>query len=136
MAAKKKRNIIAVAVIVAVVAVAFAGVKLLGAGFGGCERVAVVHDGDGNAIELPLDVDAQRTVATSLGSNTIAVEGGQVRVSEADCPNHDCIGQGAIDEVGEQIVCLPHKLWVEVVEGGSGSSDAASAGGGFDVETR
>ena len=133
---EKKRNVIAVVVIVAAVVLAFAGVRLLGAGSVGSERVAVVHDGDGGTLELPLDVDATRTVTTSLGSNTVVVEGGQARVSEADCPNHDCIGQGAIDEVGEQIVCLPHKLWVEVVEGGSGSSGAANAGGGLDVESR
>ena len=133
---EKRRNVIAVVVIVAVVALTFAGVRLLGAGSVGNERVAVVHDGDGGTLELPLDVDATRTVTTSLGSNTVVVEGGQARVSEADCPNHDCIGQGAINEVGEQIVCLPHKLWVEVVEGGSGSSGAANAGGDLDAESR
>lgn len=133
---EKKRNVIAVAVIIALVAAAFAGVRLLGASSAASERVAVVHDGDGGTLELPLDTDATRTVTTSLGSNTIVVEGGQVRVSEADCPNHDCIDQGAIDEVGEQIVCLPHKLWVEIVEAGSGASGAPNAGGGFDVETR
>lgn len=81
------------------------------------ERVAVVHDADDKTYELPLDTDQEITVQTDLGKNVVRVEGGKVSVVDSDCPNHDCMHQGAIDgSFGQQIVCLPHKLWIEVVE--------------------
>lgn len=89
---------------------------------GGTENagIARVTDGDGNTYELPLDTDATKTVTTSLGTNVVEVSGGRVRVREADCPNQDCVNQGWIDSSSQQIVCLPHKLYVDIV-GGQGS---------------
>lgn len=85
---------------------------------GGLGAVALVHDGDGAVHELPLDRDATLAVETSLGSNTVVVEGGSVRVAEADCPHGDCMRQVPISHPGEQIICLPHKLWIEIVASG------------------
>ena len=42
--------------------------------------VALVHDADGKVYELPLDKDATLEVSTSLGTNTVAVEAGSVRM--------------------------------------------------------
>jgi len=53
-------------------------------------------------------------VSTDAGRNTIQVKNGEVQVSDADCPNHDCVNQGAISKAGQQIVCLPHKLTVDI----------------------
>ena len=105
---------------------------------------AVVHASDGSEKKLPLDKDATITVSTDLGSNTIAVSNGAVSVIDADCPNHDCIQQGEISNTNQQIVCLPHKLWIEVVAegaangaGGAESQESANgAGGVFDATTR
>lgn len=88
-------------------------------------RSAVVHDADGNEHWFALDQDVEQVISSSAGSNTIVVENGTVRVSEADCPNHDCVEQGAIFAAGQQIVCLPHKLTVDISD-----ADAASE---FDV---
>lgn len=63
---------------------------------------------------MPLDKDDVLVVSTSEGTNTIQVKGGEVSVSDADCPNHDCVNQGAISRAGQQIVCLPHKLTVDI----------------------
>ena len=103
---------------------------------------AVVHDGDGGVQSFALDGSdgTEFTIATSYGANTIRIEGGAVRVSDADCPNRDCVEQGAIDSVGQRIVCLPHKLWIEISESAdvSESSDpsAPSASDGYDTVTR
>ena len=35
----------------------------------------------------------------------------------ANCHNHDCMQQGSISKTGETIVCLPHKLVLEVTGG-------------------
>lgn len=48
------------------------------------------------------------------GSNTLVIEGGKAWMSEADCPDGLCLGMGKISSAGQSIVCLPHKLVVEV----------------------
>lgn len=59
------------------------------------------------------------------GSNTILVEPGRVRVSQADCPDQICVEQGYISDGTVPIVCLPHKLVIEIVGGGDGFDAAA-----------
>ncbi|MFR7749831.1 MAG: NusG domain II-containing protein [Collinsella sp.] len=51
-----------------------------------------------------------------MGTNLIEIKDGRVHVEEADCPNQDCVHQGWVDAAGEQIVCLPHKLTVDIVD--------------------
>lgn len=46
--------------------------------------------------------------------NTIVREGTKVYMSEASCTDQLCVRQGEIKNVGETIVCLPHRLLVEV----------------------
>ena len=81
--------------------------------------VALVHDGDGRVHELPLAEDATLTVTTKLGTNTIVVEGGAVRMAESDCPNRTCLQVAPLTAPGAQIICLPHQLWIEVAPEGS-----------------
>lgn len=95
---------------------------------------ALVHDSEGNVYALPLDQDATFEVATDAGRNVVQVEDGVVFVSEADCDNLDCVHQGSINAPGKQIICLPHKLWIEVTsesddEGGHMDVNAANDGG-------
>lgn len=133
---QSKANIIAIALIVIIAAAGLVGWRALGASAQESAQrlVAVVHDSDGNELSLPLGEDATQTVTTSLGSNTVVVADGSIHVEEADCANHDCVNQGAIDAPSEQIVCLPHKLWIEVAaEGGTADADADSS---FDAESR
>ena len=40
---------------------------------------------------------------------------------KATCPDHLCIKQGKINKKGATIVCLPHHLVVEVIEGNEGN---------------
>ena len=101
---------------------------------------AIVHDGDGGVAELPLSEDRELTVTASLGSNVVVVSGGAVFVAEADCDNQDCVRQGSLSAPGRQIICLPHKLWIEVVadDGEAGAMDPDSVAGGesFDAVAR
>lgn len=87
----------------------------------------LVCDADGRTQRVPLDQDARVSVSTSLGTNVVVVEGGRARMEQADCPRGDCLRQRAISRPGEQLVCLPHRLWVEVVTQDSAGVDA---GGG------
>lgn len=141
--AVNRRGIVVVTLIV--LAVALSLVAVLWYGAEGSAAKAVVHKGDGSVEEFSLERDGTFPVSTEAGVNVIQIADGAVRVSEADCPNGDCVDQGFIDRPGQQIVCLPHELWVEVVpaddaqevaddgqepvgqvaDGGSGATDAA-----------
>ena len=87
----------------------------------------LVCDADGHTQRVPLDQDARVSVSTSLGTNVVVVEGGRARMEQADCPRGDCLRQRAISRPGEQLVCLPHRLWVEVVA--PDSSGVGASGG-------
>ena len=49
--------------------------------------------------------------------NTVSVEPGRICVSEADCPDKICVHQGWLSQGITPIVCLPHKLMIQLVEG-------------------
>lgn len=103
--------------------------------------VALVHDADGTTHELPLSQDTALTVTTSLGSNTIVVENGAVRMADADCPNRTCLLVRPLTQPGPQIICLPHQLWIEVVPQGEtgGKLDVSRAedlGSDIDLQAR
>lgn len=113
-------NVIAVLVITAFALAAATAINALGSAVDA--RTAVIQDADGNTFAMPLSNDDVLTVTSSAGTNVIEVQSGKVRVSEADCPNQDCVDQGWISNAGQQIVCLPHKLVVNITD-----KDAASA---------
>lgn len=109
-----------VAVVLAIVAVALVAVVATNAfGNAASASVAEIQDADGHTYTMPLSKDDTLTVASSAGTNVIEVQGGKVRVSEADCPNQDCVEQGWVSKAGQQIVCLPHKLVVTIADSGS-----------------
>ena len=69
------------------------------------------------AADISLDID------TGNGNNTVVIQGGKVWMEEADCPDRYCISKGQISRVGETIVCLPHRLVVEIRAGSPGAED-------------
>lgn len=46
--------------------------------------------------------------------NIIHIENGKVWIEEANCLNQVCVRHSSIDKIGETIVCLPHKLIIEI----------------------
>lgn len=55
-----------------------------------------------------------RTGKNNENINVVVIENGKAYVSEADCPDGICKDYRPISYVGETIVCLPHKLVLEV----------------------
>lgn len=47
--------------------------------------------------------------------NRIVIKDGVACVSQANCPDKICAGHRPVSKVNESIVCLPHKLVVEIV---------------------
>ncbi|MGI5935437.1 MAG: NusG domain II-containing protein [Oscillospiraceae bacterium] len=94
---------------------AFLLLKSLGTG-GAIAKIYVdgelIESIDLNAVVLPYEF----TVESPRGYNKVLVEHGRISVIEADCPDHLCIKQGAIETDAIPIVCLPHRL-VIMIEG-------------------
>ncbi len=53
------------------------------------------------------------------GTNTLVIENGRAKVSDADCPDKLCVKEGWVQYTGQCITCLPNKLTVTVVGGDS-----------------
>ena len=78
--------------------------------------------------EIDLDqVDEPRSLVLEdeSGSNTVQVERGRIRISAADCPDQVCVKQGWISGGAVPIICLPHRLTIEIVDGGGDLDGAA-----------
>lgn len=76
---------------------------------------AVVTRDGVEVCRLDLGEDTEMSVISDDGGyNIIVVENGAVKVSAADCPDQICVKQGAINDNAAPIVCLPHKLVIEV----------------------
>lgn len=71
---------------------------------------------DGNIVkQLPLSSDIEFDIAGYQGgSNHIVIKEGTVCMTEADCPDELCVHTGAVKKTGETIVCLPHRVVVEI----------------------
>lgn len=69
--------------------------------------------------EIPVELEGRV-------ANIIVIEGGSAYMKDADCPDKLCMHQGAISRNGQTIVCLPHKLVVEVVGGEKEEYDSIS----------
>lgn len=64
-----------------------------------------------------LSKDAVYTAKSKNGFNVVRIRDGKVSVTEADCPDQICRKHKSVDKTGETIVCLPHKVVVEIKDG-------------------
>ncbi|MGL4738731.1 MAG: NusG domain II-containing protein [Cellulosilyticaceae bacterium] len=62
------------------------------------------------------------SIETEYGNNLLVIENEQVAIVEADCTDKICIEPGFISKPGQSLICLPHKLYVEI-EGVSEDED-------------
>ncbi len=58
--------------------------------------------------------------------NLVLIEDGTVRVTDADCPDQLCMKQRSISKNGESIICLPHKLVLQIHAKEEGTLDAVT----------
>lgn len=68
------------------------------------------------------------TIKTDAGTNVVRIVDQTIQVIDADCKDHICVQEGAISKPGETIVCLPHKLLIEVKSHSHTTSDIIPAG--------
>lgn len=110
---KKMDFILIAAVLALAAALYFSGI--LRPGEAGGEAVIYV---DGKEYQrLPLDKDTKVQIDVNGNMNVVMIQDGYADVTDADCPDKLCVNQRKIRLEGETIVCLPHKLVVEIIGG-------------------
>ena len=62
-----------------------------------------------------LDTDFEQEIIAENGKNTLVIKDGYADIVSADCYGNDCVHQRKISKNGEIIVCLPHKMVVEII---------------------
>lgn len=60
------------------------------------------------------------------GRNILVIQDGEAYMKEADCPDGLCMKQKPISRKGESIICLPHRLVIEVIQGEETATDAVT----------
>ena len=87
-------------------------------------EVAVIDNTSNKTVleTFPLSQNTTYTIITESetdgepqGTNILNIQDGKVWISEANCPNHDCVKQGTISMNGEMLVCLPHRVTVSII---------------------
>ncbi|MBR5232662.1 MAG: NusG domain II-containing protein [Clostridia bacterium] len=110
---KTKNDIILVAVILLI-----AAAGLLVANLTRLEGNMVLVKIDGNVTQS-YSLYENRTVDIVTGDNnefmnTLVIEDGKAYMSDADCPDKICKEHRPISYSGETIVCLPHRIVIEI----------------------
>ena len=84
-------------------------------------RVYITLDGK-PLIDLPFsEAHSVKLIQPGVGENTVEITGDSVYMGSADCENQDCVNMGRVTRdnlelrvMGGFIICLPHKISVEV----------------------
>lgn len=71
-----------------------------------------------------LAADQTVDIPGPLGTNRLVIAEGTAWMEAAVCPDHYCMKQGEISKTGQQIICLPNRIVVEIVGGESLELDA------------
>lgn len=65
----------------------------------------------------PLNEDREIVIETKKGYNRVIIKDSKAYMEDADCPDRYCVSQGKIQKEKQTVICLPHKLVVEVASG-------------------
>ena len=85
----------------------------------------IVEQNGRETARYALSEDRTERIEGEGGYNLLVIQGGEVWLSEADCPTQLCVKMGKIRYAGQSIVCLPHRLAVRIV-GGASALDAVT----------
>lgn len=112
----KKRDIVLALVLILAGIVCY-GVLRLGQKKG---SQVVIYEDQKEIGRYDLNTDITKKIQTEKGTNMLVIKGGTAYITEADCPDELCVRMGKISRTGENIVCLPHKLVIQI-EGDAGT---------------
>ena len=96
-----------------------------------CIFVYAVPHGTHGSIQITVDGKLYGTYSLAedqviqIGdTNVCEIKDGEVKMTEADCPDKLCVHQKAISKTNETIVCLPNKVVVQVIGAGESELDS------------
>ena len=111
---KKIRNDIILAAVILLIAVA--GLLLMNSNKTQGDFAVVKIDGV-EKHRYPLSENLTVDIVTGKEDeniNILVIKDGEAFMTEADCPDGICVAHRPIKNTGESIVCLPHKIVVEI----------------------
>lgn len=65
--------------------------------------------------ELPIDENKKIEINSGKNKNIVYIHDNGVEMSHANCQDKVCVKTGFIKNTGESIVCLPHRVNIEIV---------------------
>lgn len=107
-----KKDIVLIIVILVLAGILGLFIKCRGTG----NQVRITVNGEDYGI-YPLNTEQEIVVDNEYGYNKIQIRDGWALMETADCPDKYCVHQGKTKSKGKSIVCLPHKLVVEIIGG-------------------
>lgn len=117
----EKRDKLLIVIVVCVALCAFLAHQIIGGD--GAGKVTVKVNGE---LKGTYSLDEDQTIEINGGTNILQIKNGKADMTEADCPDQLCVNQRAISRQGESIICLPHKVVVEVESSESSELDAVT----------
>ncbi|MDK0863853.1 NusG domain II-containing protein [Clostridium perfringens] len=82
---------------------------------GDLKRVIVSVNGDEyESLELKKNVNEIIKIEEGLRVNEICIKEREVYMNHSNCTDKVCMRQGKISKVGESIVCLPNRVFIEI----------------------
>ena len=95
-----------------------------------CIFVYAVPHGTHGSIQITVDGKLYGTYSLAedqviqIGdTNVCEIKNGEVKMTEANCPDHLCMKQPAVGSAGGYIVCLPNKVVIEGKKSSSSNSE-------------
>lgn len=111
----KKKDIILIAAVLIIALISFAAIKMTQKD--GKEVVVTVNGKQ--VYKTSIDKDTIYKIPVENGTNIMQIKDKKVTMKQADCKDQICVDHKAIEKSGETIVCLPHKVVIEIKSGKS-----------------
>lgn len=112
-----KRELILLAAVALLICAGLLTTHLFFASPGAIVEVSVIDEQSQKTVlkTFSLTENTTYTITTEKGTNQLVIQDGAAWISEADCPNQDCVHKGKISQNGEILVCLPHRVTISIL---------------------
>ena len=119
---KKTDFVIFAVIIVAAAVLYFSGI--LRPGESGAYAVVYVDGEERESYRLSEDTSA--VINGINGTNELVIKDGKAEIVSADCPDKVCVNHVPVYRENESIICLPHKVVIEIHGGSENKVDVIS----------
>ena len=107
----KKKDIILIIVIL-IIAMIFFLWNQKKASLGGDWAVVTIAGNEYGSYSL--GEDKEILIENKYGYNKLVIKDGEAFIQQADCKDRYCVNMGRIKQNGESLICLPHKVVIEI----------------------